>query len=402
LAKITDDSLATIEFILHWQSDNACHTDSFLAKRVNIWRDIFPERLLDKLKGAEAGDIIRINFEPGTLVPLYSKSLVGEIPFRKFTPRTFGGIEIKPSRGRFLPQGMLSGVIGVYPQTVTPMRILEVGEDSFLADFNHPFSKFSAVLECRIQNVAPKETETGGRLHHWAEEIFNYGPGMQAGLKDLKTDFLCKDFYARSDEKADNLFYNNPRLVGHVDSQASLNLTKIYSEYLSAGMDVLDLMSSVESHLPDDMNLNVTGLGLNMDELRSNPVLADRIVHDLNADSDFPVGDKLFDAVICSLSIEYLTDPVGVLKKAHEVLRPGGVLLIGVSNRWFPTKVTNGWLALHEYERMGYIRQLMELAGFEGEWGTDVIRNDWRPVTDKHYYATRGASDPIYVVRGRK
>lgn len=296
---------------------------------------------------------------------------------------------------------MVPGIIGVYPQTIKPMRILDVDKEKFTADFNHPFAKYAAKLECRIQNVAEKDTETGGRLHHWGEDILDFGPGMQIPLKGNNTQYTCDGFYDRADDKDDSIFYSAPRFLGHVDAQASENLKKIYSRFLTKGSKVFDLMSSVQSHLPGNKDLDVTGLGLNMDELKSNDILQERIVHDLNDNPDLSeifLENEIFDTAVCSLSIEYLNRPKEVISHVHRLLKPGGKFMIGLSNRWFPSKVTNGWLIMHEYERLAYLRQLMKDAGFKSKWGTSIVRNDWRPVNDKHYYATRGISDPVYVI----
>lgn len=402
MVRIENDTLATIEFVLRWSDGNACHEDRYLARRVNLWRDIFPTYLRGKIKGSKQGDVITVNYKPGELVPPYSESLIHEIPFRMFASRKFADIEIVPAKGRFLPKGMVSGINGVYPQTISPFRVLDIDDSSFTADFNHPFSTYPVTLECHIQNVALKECETGGRLYHWGEELCDYGPGMQSSLAGHPTDFICNGFYGRSDDRSDKFFYEKIRHVGHIDSQASANLKQIYSRFVKSEMKVLDLMSSVESHLPDDINLEVTGLGLNLDELNLNPVLKHKVRQDLNENPDFSFESEEFDAVVCSLSIEYLIRPEEVFKNIYNALRPDGTLLIGISNRWFPTKVTNGWLTLHEYERMAYLRQLAEQAGFNGSWGTVVVRNDWRPVTDKHFVATRGVSDPVYVVWCKK
>jgi SAM-dependent methyltransferase len=102
--------------------------------------------------------------------------------------------------------------------------------------------------------------------------------------------------------------------------------------------------------------------------------------------------------VVVSLSVEYLADPVAVLREAAQRLVPGGVILIGVSNRWFPTKTTRGWTQLHEFERVGYLLQLLEEAGFGDPMGAESVRNDWRPQADRHFLETRGVSDPVHVV----
>lgn len=86
MAEIDNNALATIEFVLKWNDTDSFHEDSFLARRVNVWRDIFPNGLLSELKGSGNGDVIKVEFQPGEMVPAYSKSLVREIPLKKFIP----------------------------------------------------------------------------------------------------------------------------------------------------------------------------------------------------------------------------------------------------------------------------------------------------------------------------
>ena len=48
---------------------------------------------------------------------------------------------------------------------------------------------------------------------------------------------------------------------------------------------------------------------MNYPEREANRLLAERIVHDLNLDPGLPLPDQSFDAVICTVSVEYLTKP---------------------------------------------------------------------------------------------
>ena len=68
----------------------------------------------------------------------------------------------------------------------------------------------------------------------------------------------------------------------------------------------------------------VAGLGLNAEELSANRRLSQRVVHDLNADPRLPFDTGRFDAAVCSVSVEYLTDPLAVFDEVARVLRPGG------------------------------------------------------------------------------
>ena len=85
--------------------------------------------------------------------------------------------------------------------------------------------------------------------------------------------FSPSDF-ERNDEMDDGIFYEQPRLVYHIDDAAVGALTKYYSEHLKDGEDVLDICSSWVSHYPKDFKGgNVVGLGMNEYELSQNPQL---------------------------------------------------------------------------------------------------------------------------------
>ena len=82
-------------------------------------------------------------------------------------------------------------------------------------------------------------------------------------------------------------------------------------------------MSGWQSHLPVTKRFDrVTGLGLNEEELGKNTQLTDYLVKDLNGDPGLQFADNAFDAVVCSLSVEYLIAPVDVFSEAARVLAP--------------------------------------------------------------------------------
>ncbi|HEX8387604.1 MAG TPA: methyltransferase domain-containing protein, partial [Sphingomonas sp.] len=190
------------------------------------------------------------------------------------------------------------------------------------------------------------------------------------------------------DASPDLDFYAPPRLVHHIDDAAVAALTDCYRGILSPGADVLDLMSSWVSHLPDDMPLgDVVGHGMNADELAANPRLCRRFVQDLNGDPVLPLDEASFDAALCCVGVQYLQRPVEVFAEVARVLRPGGAFAVSYSNRCFPTKAVAIWRALDMAGQAELIRLYMARAGF------DAVET--RVLTD-------GArSDPLVVVIGR-
>lgn len=143
----------------------------------------------------------------------------------------------------------------------------------------------------------------------------------------------------RADETPDAHFYAAPRMVVHIDAATITALTDYYAEILFDGADVLDLMSSWVSHLPESVPLGrVAGLGMNEEELAANPRLSDHVVHDLNTSPTLPYADASFDFVVNAVSVQYLTRPLEVFAEIGRVLRPGGRSVVAMSHRCFPTK----------------------------------------------------------------
>jgi SAM-dependent methyltransferase len=57
-----------------------------------------------------------------------------------------------------------------------------------------------------------------------------------------------------------------------------------------------------------------------------------------------------FDFVTNVASVGYLTHPREVFSEMHRVLKPGGVAIIGFSNRCFESKATRLWLGKMDEE----------------------------------------------------
>jgi hypothetical protein len=113
--------------------------------------------------------------------------------------------------------------------------------------------------------------------------------------------------FAVQDPSADEIFYDQARLVYHIDDSAVSALTAKYSEYLNDGDDVLDLCSSWVSHYPKDFKGGkVVGLGMNAYELKQNPQLTDYAVQNLNSDPKFPFEDASFDKVRKSVFVQQI------------------------------------------------------------------------------------------------
>jgi SAM-dependent methyltransferase len=190
--------------------------------------------------------------------------------------------------------------------------------------------------------------------------------------------------------------------VQHIDETAIEMIKNTYGRFLTDGMDVLDLMSSWQSHLPDRLDLRrLAGLGLNGREMDKNTRLSERVVHDLNITPSLPFESESFDAVVCTVSVEYLIDPLAVFAEIARVLRKDGYFIVTFSNRWFPTKAIRIWKDLHEFERMGLVMEYFRRSGGFTSLQTYSFRGLPRPHDDK-YFPDLVYSDPVYAVWGQK
>jgi SAM-dependent methyltransferase len=172
--------------------------------------------------------------------------------------------------------------------------------------------------------------------------------------------------FSKIDGDDDALFYEEPRLVYHIDDKAVAALTDFYRGLLPAGGVLLDLMSSWVSHLPPETRYaEVIGLGMNAAELAANPRLARRFVQNLNRDASLPLADDSVDAAMICVSVQYLQEPLLVLREVARVLRPGGPVVISFSNRCFPTKAVAIWHRLDDEGHAALVERYLRHAGFE-------------------------------------
>ena len=127
---------------------------------------------------------------------------------------------------------------------------------------------------------------------------------------------------------------------------------------------------------------------MNAEELSANPRLSEWIVHDLNRDPELPYEDESLDAVLNAVYVQYLVRPVEVFESIRRVLRPGGLSIVAMSHRCFPTKATRVFQQLGGDDRLQLVSRYYQLAGgFE-----DIQRLDRSPV----------GADPLWLASARR
>jgi SAM-dependent methyltransferase len=164
-----------------------------------------------------------------------------------------------------------------------------------------------------------------------------------------------KEYFQRYDESDDSAFYLYPRLTVHIDEGAIAAASALYEELLPRDGTLVDMHTFPVARL--------VGLGMNMIELEENPQLTSFIVQDLNRKASLPFADGEFDGAICTVSVQYLTQPVEVFAEVGRVLKEGAPFIVTFSNRCFPSKAVRIWTATDDRQHMELVRLYFEFAG---------------------------------------
>ena len=200
------------------------------------------------------------------------------------------------------------------------------------------------------------------------------------------------EYFQREDESDDSLFYSSPRLVVHIDDNAIEAVGRVFLDLIPPDSVVLDLMSSWRSHWPQGHpKKRMVGLGLNAPEMEDNPDLDEYVIHDLNRNPVLPFEDAAFDAVVITVSAQYLARPVETFRQINRVLKPGGAFIVTFSNRMFPTKAVRIWRNSTDQGRMELIASYTEAAGNFTGIRAGLVNKEQSP-----------PSDPLFAVVCRK
>lgn len=198
------------------------------------------------------------------------------------------------------------------------------------------------------------------------------------------------------DESDDNQFYSFPRFVTHVDDSFIQQLTDLYQERLQPNTRIFDMMSSWVSHLPEKMEFeHVEGHGMNEEELARNPRLNHYFIQNLNQNQLLPLPDQSFDAVLNTVSVQYLQLPEAVFAEIYRILKPDGIAIISFSNRMFYQKAIQAWRDSSEAGRIELVKGYFNAIPGFGQ--PEVVA---RPGSMPGFLQMLGMSggDPFYAV----
>ncbi|HTL90131.1 MAG TPA: class I SAM-dependent methyltransferase [Leptolyngbya sp.] len=198
------------------------------------------------------------------------------------------------------------------------------------------------------------------------------------------------------DATNDSLFYEQPRFVTHVDEGFIQQLTDLYRDRLKPNSRIFDMMSSWVSHLPDEVQFEqIEGHGLNEAELARNPRFDHYFVQNLNLEPKLPLPDQSFDAVLNTVSVQYIQYPEAIFTEIHRILKPGGIAIISFSNRMFYQKAIAAWREGSESDRVELVKNYFQaVPGFSEPEA--IIKQSQMPPVFQLFGMSGG--DPFYAV----
>ena len=198
------------------------------------------------------------------------------------------------------------------------------------------------------------------------------------------------------DPSDDALFYAQPRFVTHVDEGFIAQLTKLYRDRIPQDSRVFDMMSSWVSHLPQDIDYaHVEGHGLNGEELARNKQIDHYFVQNLNQNQTFPLEDNSFDAVVNTVSVQYLQYPEKVFAEVYRVLKPGGIAVFSFSTRMFPHKAIALWRDGSEASRVELVKRYFDSVPGFGNIEAIINKSQASAILQM---MGMGGGDPFYAV----
>ncbi len=210
---------------------------------------------------------------------------------------------------------------------------------------------------------------------------------------------LRPEHRTKQDPGNDNDFYDAPRFVTHVDSGFIEQLTDLYQTKLQPNTRILDLMSSWVSHLPEMEFAHVEGHGMNREELAKNSRLDNYFVQNLNQNLKLPLNNEDFDAVLITVSVQYLQYPEAIFAEIYRVLKPGGVVIVSFSNRMFAQKAIAIWRDNNEANRVELVKKYFQ--GIAGYSEPEVIIKQ-APIPGFLQLLGMAGADPFYAVMATK
>lgn len=392
MSDTTNKKLVDINFTLNWESSFAKHTEVYHLYNVDPYNDDFPLEFGTQVASLKVGESCTETF--------HSKEVIGEefdaekvMSFdSKLFNKSFKGGLSTPILYRYYPKAIAWQGFNTSERDYSPFRLISINEDKISVDHNHPLAKYYLTLTATIikEHKYPKKAKA---IKDIGKLITSKGPGMQTPFQFGDSVFF--DQYPFDIKEGE--YSAKPRLDAHAINQ----IKAFYSEQLSKNSKVLDLMSDQSSYFADDFQTGlVVGIGENEKELASNEKLDTYNVQNINEDVILPYEAHYFDDAICTLSIEYLIDPLEMMYEIYRVVKPGGKFIIVFSDNPAAPKSISLWEQLHSFEKIQLGIDYFLNSEIFHELGTFSNRGERRSKDDPDYLE-KPFSDSVYAVWGR-
>lgn len=107
---------------------------------------------------------------------------------------------------------------------------------------------------------------------------------------------------------------------------------------------------------------------MNRDELEANTARVHTngvvLVRDLNEKPSFlDLNTAEYDAVLCCVGVQYLQEAEALFAEVGRILKPGGIVIISFTNKFFYQKALVGWMERGMKERARLVTDYIRAAG---------------------------------------
>ena len=97
MKQITPDTLASIEFEVTWNHGGVSHTDTYMARKVNFWRDCLPRGVCEAMMGKKAGDRVSLDLPAGLAAPRHDPGRIKALGLNRFETKRDDGRIVFPA-----------------------------------------------------------------------------------------------------------------------------------------------------------------------------------------------------------------------------------------------------------------------------------------------------------------
>lgn len=360
-------TLPNIDFRLKWKSPIAEHTDIFHIENIDLNKDILPTNFGEKISNLTVDESYSVKLQAKDLLGEgYSSDKVISFDIALFNNQ-FKNQYSPPSLYRFYPSAIAWKGLNTSDNDYSPFRLISKNQETIVADLNHPLAKYYLTLTAT--KVEQSNNDSKNRPQRDITNLISTkGPGMQAPFEFGDPIFFNEYPFKKN---KDNKEHKNEVLKPNIESVAKQQIESLYSELLPKHSKILDVLSNNCSYLANNYQTGfLAGIGDDEKLLSENKRLDTYTTQDLNSDLTLPFESNSFDAAICTLAIETLSNPLELMKEIVRVVNQKGKFIITFVNVYSPDQSISLWSQLHPFERIQLVLEYFRESGLFAELNT--------------------------------